>query len=213
MSTPAELGPLLGHLSAPPVGIGPDPARLEPVRIQLLTELFERAALARRTGTELKPAAWLEVWGVAVQSATGAVVVEAERRLREAAGYSRYPKRLLADRLPTAEDRVVMAARFSAAGTELEAVAESGGADLRRTAGELEHAWEQLVHTARQELAAWESRAAGIRTWRRPWRPLAIGGAAAGLIAILVGLVLGGYLPVPSPLRPVVEWYWSLPWP
>lgn len=208
-----ELGPFLGRLTAPPPYASVASVRLEPVRIQLLTDLFERAAGARRTGGALEQSAWLEVWGAATQGATAAVLAEAERRLREAAAASRYPKHRLAGLLPTADDRRVMAAQFSAAGTGLEAAVESPGDDVRRTAGELERAWDRLAVAAGRELAAWEHRAADIRAWQRPVRPLVIGGVVAGLAALWVGLVLGGYLPVPSLLRPLADWYWSLPWP
>ena len=213
MSDLPELGPFLGRLTAPSADAGGALARLEPIRVQLLTDLFERAATARRTGRALERAAWLEVWGTAIQATTGVVLAEAERRLREAAAVSRYPKRRIAALLPTAEDRRVMAAQFSAAGVDLEAATESPDSEVRRTAGELELAWDRLATTARREIEVWERRAAGIRTWPRPWRSLMIGGGVAGIIALWAGLVLGGYLPVPSLLRPVAEWYWSLPWP
>jgi hypothetical protein len=208
-----ELGPYLGRLTEPSADIGGASARIEPVRVQMLTELFERAATARRADRALEPVAWLEVWGAATQAATGAVLAEAERRMLEATAMSRYPKRRIAALLPTAEDRRMMRARFSAAGIDLEAATDTVGGDVRRTAPELERAWDRLAVAAGRELDAWEQRAAGIRSWRRPWRSLVIGAVAAGLIGIWVGLVLGGYLPVPAPIRPLADWYWSLAWP
>jgi hypothetical protein len=181
--------------------------------VQLLTELFERHASARQRGAAPEPQAWLDAWGGATRAATALVATEAERRLREAGLVSRCPKRMIAAMLPTREDREVIAARLSAAGTELEFAAESSGDDLRRLSGELERAWDRLTEAAGRELSSWDQRAVVIRSWRRPWSPLVLGSVAAALLALWAGLVLGGYLPVPSLLRPVAEWYWSLPWP
>lgn len=208
-----ELGEYLGRLTAQPAAPSPIGVLLDPVRVQLLTTLFERNDAARRSGNTLSPAAWLEVWGSATHAATALVLAEVERRLREAAQISRYPGRRIPALLPTPEDREVLAARFSAAGTGLELAAESGGDSMRRHAGELERAWDRLVATAGRELGAWESRAGEVRSWRRPWRSLVISATVAAVLALWAGLVLGGYLPVPAFLRPVLDWYWSLPWP
>ena len=157
--------------------------------------------------------AWREVWTTATAAATDLVVAEVERRLQDAAAVSRFPRRRVASLLPTAEEREMIAARFSAAGTGLERATELEGADLRRRAGELEGAWEWLTAAAGRELSSRDQRVLEIRSWRRPWRPLVIGGIATGMLALWVGLILGGYLPVPALVQPVVEWYWGLSWP
>lgn len=208
-----ELGPRLGRLTSPssaPTGIG---AILEPVRVQLLSEIFERNGTARREARDLESLAWLEGWERATHAATELVLAEVERRVQEAAAVSRFPRRRIASALPSAEDREVLAAQFSAAGSGLEAAVAAGGNAAGHPAGELERAWERLSETAGRELAIWNQRAAEIRAWRRPWRPLLLGGAVAGIVALWIGLVLGGYLPVPALLRPLAEWYWRLPWP
>ena len=73
-------------------------------------------------------------------------------------------------------------------------------------------AWQHLLKTARGELSGWEHRADVIRRWRRSWTPILLGGTLALVLSVWLGLMLGGYLPVPGPLRPLAEWIWSLPW-
>jgi len=109
---------------------------------------------------------------------------------------------------------------FSSAGIGLEeATRELGnpevewGEAIRRTAGELTGAWDQLRAMARQEYDTWDRRTSQIREWRRPWRPLVLVGVAFLLLAAWLGLVLGGFLPVPVFLQPLADWYWGLPWP
>ena len=143
-----------------------------------------------------------------------------ERRIRDAAVISRFPDRLIAKRLPDAEERRVLTARLSSAGIGLEeATKELGnpaiewGEAIRRTAGELTGAWDQLRALAGQEYDAWDRRTIQIRDWRRPWRPLLLTGVALLVLAIWLGMVLGGFLPVPGFMRPVADWYWRLPWP
>jgi hypothetical protein len=198
-----ELGPWLGRLTSPPDQPSPAEVLLSRVRLDLLTGVFERAG-------------WLAVWERAVASAERTISGEIEARLREAARASRYPARRLRDELATAEDRQLFAARLSAAGIGYEdAVArleEAPGVmdeQLRRVCGELEAGWERLVTTAGEELARWDLRAARIRTWRRPWTPLAIGSGILLAIATWLGLVLGGYLDSPTWLRPLADWVWS----
>ncbi|MGQ0704027.1 MAG: hypothetical protein ACT4PM_12925 [Gemmatimonadales bacterium] len=200
-----ELGPMLGRLFMPPDPSAPVERLLGPVRLGLLTGIFER------TG-------WLSNWEKAVAAAEQGVSAEIERRLREAAAISRYPARRLSAELPAADDRRVLQARLSAAGIGFEeAVArlEAGlgtafeAERVRLACGELQASWSRLIETAGAELARWDVRAAAIRSWRRPWWPLA---TATGLVlagAIWLGLVLGGYLDVPGWLRPFAEWVWS----
>ena len=224
-----ELGPLLGRLIEAPADPSPAEAALDGARVQMLTTLFEHAGSAREllahgNGSGARSAlgrtAWLGVWERAVADVGAGVTAEATWRIREAAGLSRFPARRLAALLPGAEERRVLAARLSAAGIGLEeAVLQLEDASipwsdaLRRIAGELEAAWEQLATTARQDLAIWEQRAAEIRRWKRPWTPLLATGFLLLGLTTWLGLVLGGYLPVPVWLRPLAQWVWNLPWP
>jgi len=221
-----ELGPLLGRLVAPPAERSPLEARFDQIRLDLLTELFERARAAREVlalgdtaagRAALGGPVWLEVWGRAVAAVTRTLGEDIERRLREAAAASRYPKQRLALALPDPEAQRLLAARLSAAGIGLEEAAEGLGDPsrpwseaLRRIGGELEASWERLLTAARGELATWSAQAAAIAAWRRPWRPLLIAAALLFLVACWLGLVLGGYLSAPSWLRPLTDWVWNL---
>jgi hypothetical protein len=224
-----ELGPLLGRLAgrwpAPPGG----DAGLEAVRLALVSALFDRAGAARArlaagdpaaAADALGPTVWLEAWERAVGAASGAVVGEIVRRLREAAAASRFSAARLSASLPREEDKRILEARLSAAGIGFEEAVTGLTAGrlpweeaLRHAAGELESAWERLEIAAHRELAVWDTRAAAIREWRRPWTPLIIAAAALLTVAGWLGLVLGGYLPAPGWFRPVAEWVWNLPWP
>lgn len=223
-----ELGPFLGHLASPDAPGSRDP-ELEPVRLAMLSALFERAGRARAllasgdapaARAALSRDAWLGIWEAAVAGAAEALLSGVERRFREAAAVSRLRPRKVSSRLPGAEDRRILDARLGSAGMGLEQAAlelARGSLDwdeaIRRTAGEFTGAWDQLLALARQERDFWDRRVAAVRAWRRPWRPLILGGGAALVLAVWLGLVLGGYLPVPGFLRPLTDWYWSLPWP
>jgi hypothetical protein len=224
-----ELGPLLGRLIEVPAELTPADAALDAARVQMLTTLFEHAGTARAhlargnpagARTALGRTAWLEAWERAVADAGSAITAEITQRLRDAASISRFPARRLDPVLPGPEDRRVLAARLSAAGIGLEAAVSqlddtsTPWTDaLRRTAGELEAAWEQLGITAHRELSTWDQRAAAIRQWKRPWAPLVMIGLFLLGFTTWLGLVLGGYLPVPGWLRPLAQWFWYLPWP
>lgn len=229
LMTLPELGPLLGRLIEVPAELTPADAALDVARVQMLTTLFQHAAAARallaRGDTSAARAvlgrpAWLEVWERAVSDASSAITAEITQRLRDAATTSRLPARRLAALLPGPEDRRVLAARLSAAGIGLEAAvfqlddASTPWTDaLRRTAGELEAAWEQLGVTAHRELSTWDQRSAEIRQWKRPWTPLVMIGLLLLGFTTWLGLVLGGYLSAPGWLRPIAQWFWNLPWP
>lgn len=200
-----ELGPLLGRLAAFPDQPLPGEALLSPVRLALLTAVFERNG-------------WLPAWHRAVASAEQSVSAEIEARLRAAATVSRFPARRLASELPSQEDRGILAARLSAAGIGFEEAVgrlEFASGDsrqdeyLRLVCGELEAAWSRLVSIASEELARWDLRALRVRSWQRPWTLLIIGATLLLSLAIWFGLVLGGYLNVPSWLHPTAEWIWS----
>jgi hypothetical protein len=222
-----ELGPLLGSLVEPenPASSHPE---LEALRIRMVGSLFEQAGQARRqleagdpasARTALGSKTWLELWESTVQQAALALARSVEQRIRAAAAYSRYPRKRIHHELPTTEDRRILAARLSAAGIGLESAAPAldGPAEqwpqaIRVAAGELEQAWRRMVVTADQELAFWSARAQAVRTWSRPRWPVLMAFAGTVVLMLWVGLMLGGYLPVPGPLRPAAEWVWSLGW-
>jgi len=223
-----ELGPLFGTLIEP-ADPGSEDAELNLVRLSMVGALFERAGSARRllasgdesgARTAFGPRVWVQIWDDAAERSAAVLAQRIDRQIRQAAAYSRYPRKRLTQQLPSPEDRRILAARLSAAGIGLESAApvlESPGGEWqeaqRRMAGEIEQSWHRLVRTAHEELAFWEGRSRAIRDWRRPWWPLLLGGGVALALSTWVGLMLGGYLPVPEPLRPAADWVWSLPWP
>ncbi|MEO8140492.1 MAG: hypothetical protein ABI742_12640, partial [Gemmatimonadota bacterium] len=61
----------------------------------------------------------------------------------------------------------------------------------------------------RREWRQWDGEVEEVRRWRRPlWLLLLIGTLVLG-VAGYVGLVLGGYLPVPGLLAATVERIWA----
>jgi hypothetical protein len=222
-----ELGPLLGSLVEPenPSSAHPE---LEALRIRMVGSLFEQAGEARRlleagdpaaARVALGSAAWLDLWESTVQQAALALARSIEQRIRAAAAYARFPPKRIPHELPTTEDRRILAARLSAAGIGLESAApaldgppEQWSQAVRVAAGELEQAWRRMLVTADQELAFWMARARTVQAWKRPRWPVLAGFAVALLLTLWVGLMLGGYLPVPATLRPAAEWIWSLGW-
>lgn len=223
-----ELGPLFGTLIEP-ADPGSEDAELDLVRLSMVGALFERAGSARRllasgdesgARTAFGTRVWVQIWDDAAERSAAVLAQRIDRQIGQAAAYSRYPRKRLTLQLPSTEDRRILAARLSAAGIGLESAApvlESPGGEWqeaqRRMAGEIEQSWHRLVRTAHEELAFWEGKSRAIRDWRRPWWPLLLGGGVALALSSWVGLMLGGYLPVPEPLRPAADWVWSLPWP
>jgi len=225
-ATIPELGPLLGRLIAPPGDYPPPRAGLEEVRLEFLSILFERAGAARgllaagdpsQARVALGSRTWIEVWERAVAGAEAVLAEEANRLLKAAAAVSRFPPKRLATLLPGPDNRRLQAARLSAAGIPLEEAAarldrttDAWEESVRLVAGELEAAWDSLLAISSQELAKWERRAAEVREWRRPWLPLVLIGVVLLGIGTWVGLMLGGYLPVPGWFLPVANWFWGL---
>jgi hypothetical protein len=212
-----ELGPWLGRLVTPPEPPTPAEALLSEVRLQFLTAVFGRTD-------------WLIAWQAAVSGAATLVAAEAETRVRQAGSESRFPARRLRQSLLTDEDREILNARLSAAGIGLETLVTRLGSrlmgplaetqerstrqvedagHLRMICGELEVAWDRLIHTANEELSKADRLAGEIRDWRRPLAPLLAGGLLLLAGATWAGLVLGGYLRAPGWFLPIAEWVWS----
>jgi hypothetical protein len=66
-----------------------------------------------------------------------------------------------------------------------------------------------LAAGARAEQDRWKAEIEGVRAWRRPTLILWLITAAFLAVATYLGLVLGGYLPVPPPLRRLAELWWT----
>jgi ferric-dicitrate binding protein FerR (iron transport regulator) len=82
-------------------------------------------------------------------------------------------------------------------------------AALAAAARRLESAWLALDAGARREQEYWASEIARVRAWRRPTWPLWLITAVVAGAATYLGLVLGGYLPVPPPLEGLAAFWWA----
>jgi hypothetical protein len=80
---------------------------------------------------------------------------------------------------------------------------------LTAAARRLEAAWLALEQNAETELLHWGREVERVRSWRRPTWPLWLVSALVLGAAIWLGLVLGGYIAVPDPLRGLAEWWWA----
>jgi hypothetical protein len=211
------------------------------IRLDLVTGVFDLAAAARSFGVggdrdgvvaSLGRVAWLGLWEKAVAAAAVRIAAEANAGLRSAAEESRYPPRRLGRLLLTGEDTRAIGARLGSGGApfvaaldDLEQIANTsaGGrgrdvtaarswqAAVAACARRLESAWLALEEASREEQNRWAAEIAQVRRWHRPTWPvwlvtvLVLGGAG------YLGLVLGGYLPVPPPLEGLAKLWWNWP--
>ena len=222
-----EIGPLLGGMVTPAPEHFTGVPGLDEARLELVSTILSHAGLARErraqgdsagSAAAIEGRLWLEAWRTAAGAAAERLIDEVTARLNAAAIVSRMPTRRLARELPGEEDRRVLRARLDAAGMGLEAAAANLQGPslridhLRRVAGELELAWAALCRVVRVELGTWDDRVARVRAWRRPWTAFAVGSAIALALATWLGLILGGFVPVPDWLRPFAEWAWNTGW-
>lgn len=231
-----ELGPSLGRLTDPGAEPAEGAAlRLDDIRLRLVTGVFDLAGAARgfaaagdREGamTSLNRVAWLALWEKALASAAERITGLVNAGLESAAEESRFPRRRLEPLRLRAEDTRAIAARlgrggapFVAALDALELAGRVSGANgnpdtgwrqgLNTAARRLEAAWLALETSAGDEQRHWQAEVDRVRLWRRPRWPLWIITVAVVGAAAYVGLVLGGYLPVPPPLEGLAQWWWS----
>ena len=209
------------------------------IRIDLVTGIFDLAGAARgfaaagdRDGAmaSLGRVAWIGLWERAVSAAAARIGRAANSRLREAAAESRLPDRRLRTRLLTPGDVRAIAARLGGGGgpfvSALDALEQrvhsSSGvqtrvgtrddewsAALEAGARRLESAWLALASAANSEEQHWRAEAGRILAWRRPVWPVWAISVAIAAAAVYLGLVLGGYLPVPPLLTGVADFWWS----
>ena len=223
-----EIGPYLGRLAAVTPRFADSEVGLDQIRLDLVSELFERVGVARGfllsgdlegARAALDRATWLELWRGAAARATERTDAAIRSRFERAAKRSRYPHRKLVAHLPTEEDRAVLAARLDAAGIPLEErVARLPSGDqwwegIRQAAVALEDSWEALEELVAGELATAATTEGRIASWRPSLRPWFLALGSAILAAGWLGLVLGGYLPRPAWLDPFNDWFWTIPWP
>jgi hypothetical protein len=234
-----ELGPSLGRLvDPPPSPAGLLLVPLDDIRLALVSGVFDLAGAGRAFAASGDPqgavaslgrVAWLQLWEKAVATAAARIAGEASARLRDAAAESRFPARRLQALLPSDQDVRAIAARIGSGGgpfvAALDALEHSGYASgtrarealglrgwqdaLATTARRLESAWMALEAAAREEQEHWAGEIRQVRGWRRPAWPLWAVTAVVVGAAAYVGLVLGGYLPVPEMLEGLAALWWS----
>jgi hypothetical protein len=209
------------------------------IRLDLVTEIFDVAGAARsfaaagdRQGAiaSLGRVAWLDRWERAVAAAAQRISDAVNARLHSAAQESRLPPKKLAPFLLTPEDTRAIASRLGSGGANFVSALDSleqtvpaaaasgargqiGHEDWQRalvtTARRLESSWLALTAAARVEQERWRGEIDRVRGWRRPRLPLWLISIGVLALATYLGLVLGGMLPVPSPLRGLAEFWWS----
>lgn len=224
-----EIGPYLGRL-ADAVRQFEDPeVGLDGIRLQLVSELFERTQSARGfllTGDQggarasLDKGAWLDLWKRAAGQAAQRTSDTIQGRLTAASKHSGYPVRRLRLLVPSVEVRTILVSKLEAAGIPLEArVAKGfpGGPgwwdSIRQAAVALEDSWEDLETVVKAELAEARPQIERVAGWRPSSVPWYVALIAAVTLSTWLGLVLGGYLPRPGWLAGFSDWFWSLPWP
>ncbi len=211
---------------------------LEDIRVALVSQLFELAGDARRWATEgdrelalatLNRDAWEGLWQRAVEGVSERAAQAVSDRLLAAAAEARLPQRRARALVLDPDEVKALGARLSLGSpaladaltvldrkahqvrsdrTPLEAVAEWQEA-LMLAARRLEAAWLALEEVLGHEWQDWAAEVEAVRTWRRPLWPLIVIGSVLFLIAGYIGLVLGGYLPVPGLLRGIAEAIWA----
>lgn len=226
-------------IDPPPAPLGALRVPLDDVRIDLVTGVFELAGAGRsfaaagdRDGAmaSLGRVALLGLWEKAVATAAGRIAAEANAGLKSAAEESRYPVRRLRARRLTDQDARAVAARLGSGGAPFvasldaleQAANNAGGARARETAGmvtwqaaitlaarRLEAAWMALEDSARAEQARWAAEVEQVRRWHRPTWPIWLVSAVVIAGAGYLGLVLGGYLPVPPALEGLATLVWT----
>ena len=231
--TVPELGPSLGRMVVPPADAadGALGARLDDIRLRLVTGVFDLAAAARSfagvgdadgaTGS-LGRVALLGLFEKAVTAAAERIAATVNAQLRSAAAESRYPAARLRQLLVTPEDTRAIAARLGSGGAGfvdaldvMEQAARVRTAprewrDALLAAGRrLESAWLALEEGAEAEQRHWHGEVMRVRAWRRPAWPLWTATLLVLALAGYLGLLVGGYLPVPEPLAGFTAWWWA----
>ena len=218
---------------------GPLGAQLDDIRLRLVTGVFELAGAGRAFSAagdpggamaSLNRVAWLALWEKAVAASAERVTATVNARLEEAAAESRFPRWRLRTALLTPDDTRAIAARlgggggpFVAALDELEQTVHGattqrgrGGpagavwrSVLTAAARRLEAAWLALEQAAAVEQRRWQVDVERVRAWHLPRWPLWLLTAIVLAGATYLGLVLGGYVPLPPPLAGFAELWWS----
>lgn len=220
---------------------GPLDIVLDDIRLDLVTGIFDRAGAARSfaaTGdrhsavASLGRVAWLDLWERAVGAAANRLADAVNAQLTAAAAESRLSAGKLAAVLLTPEDVRAIGSRLGSGGATfvsaldaleqtVPAAAASGlrgrlGQEewqraLAATARRLESSWLALIGAVKREQERWKSEIERVRAWHRPLWPLWLATGVVLAVATYLGLLLGGYLTVPTVLRGFAEFWWSRP--
>lgn len=234
-----ELGPALGRLCSRGGRPVTTWVRLDDVRLQVATEIFELGGAARAFAaaddraaavSSLNRQAWLVEWERAVAEVSDRIVQAVNARLEAAGREARLPRRRRRRLALSNGDRLAVSGRLGAGGVaflqalevleQLVPAVSAGGtrgdAAVREwqeavlaVARRLESGWLELEAAARREEALWSPEIGRVRTWRRPTWPLWLVSVILLAGVTWLGLVLGGYLPVPALLRGFVEAVWQ----
>lgn len=233
-----EIGPSLGRLVSPTATATGAAVPLDDIRLKLVSQLFEMTGDARRWLREgdrelalatLNREAWESCWHTAVFAVAERIAEKANGRMLAAAREARIPVRRTGTLTLDDEEVHALAARLGRGSDalqeslkQLEGAAHHVRGDrapapvvlawqdaLATTARRLEAAWLKLEELVAEEWRRWEMETAELKRWRRPLWPLAITGLATFGVLLYLGLVVGGYLPVPGLLRPAAEWIWA----
>lgn len=214
---------------------------LDDIRLDLVTGLFDMAGAARsfaaggdRHGAiaSLGRVGWLGLWEHSVAAAAQRLADAVNARLGAAAAESRLPRAKLEAFLLSPVDVRAIASRLGSGGASfvsaldaleqtVPAAASSGprgriGQEdwqraLATTARRLESSWLALLAAAKTEEERWSSEIERVRIWRRPVWPLWLLTGVVLAAATYVGLILGGYLPVPRVLQGFADFWWTHP--
>jgi hypothetical protein len=234
-----ELGPALGRLCARARPSDQRWARLDDVRLEIASRMLELGGAARafaaaddRAGavSSLNRQAWLAEWEHAVAEAASRIAAAVDARLDAAAREARLWARRRRELALGDADRRAISGRLGAGGLAFlqalevlehlvpaaSAAGARGDAAVREwqeailaVARRLESAWLELETAAAREEALWAPEIEQVRAWRRPTWPLWVVSAALLAAATYLGLVFGGYLPVPGWLRGAAEAVWT----
>ncbi len=232
-----ELGPALGRIVHPPSAVADKATRwppLDDLRLGLATRLFDLAGQARKAEggapERLTAAAWRQAWEETVHAAAARAADAVDARLVAAAGGVRMSRRVLARRLLSPADRRALTARLGEGALSIYSALDAMEAARKvlaerpLRAGDAERAWVGAVEAAarRQETAwlglesawerdrpVWEGEIAAVRRWHRPLWPVLVTALVLFGAATWLGLVLGGFLPVPGPLRGLATFVWE----
>jgi hypothetical protein len=197
--------------------------------------MIETAGEARRlAGNDERAAAifavsrvlWLTAWEETVSAVTRMVVQQVTADIDREADRVSMPPKVREKCYPTASERRSLAARLGSAGTGLvpvldeldrrgEAALAATALDrpaleewhdaLRMAARRLENAWLLLEDRTETEVSRWKPVVEQVARWRKPVLPVLIVTGLALAAATWLGLALGGFIPAPAFLQPLID--------